>query len=134
VPLSDDERFENYLRQFRPLYPEALHTEKRGGARRRLSAFAAWVAAAVVVLTLAVVMMRSRSKPTHFKKGTGSSVQLEQLANPQPLTIGSANALLARAPSFKAVVDQIAYRPQTLQPTKGTQRLLAVLSKEDTNL
>ena len=134
MPLSDDERFENYLKQFHPLAPEALPTEKRGGARQRLSVFAAWVAAAVVVLIVTVLMMRPRSKPAHSEESTGSIARVGQLTYPQALTIGSANALLARAPSFKAAIDRVAFPPQTEQLPQGTQRLLAVLGKEDTNL
>ena len=133
MPLSDDERFENYLKQFRPLSPEALHIEKRRGARRRPPVLGVWAAAAVVLITV-VLMMWPRSKPTHVEQGTGSLAEFEPLSNPQPLTLGSANALLARAPSFKAAVDQLAHRPQTEQLAEGTQSLLTVLSKEDTHL
>ncbi len=133
MPPSDDERFENYLKQFRPLSPEVLHIEKQRGARLRLPVLGVWAAAAVVLITV-LFMMWPRSQPAHVGQGTGSFAQFEPLSNRQSLTLGSANALLARAPSFKAAVDQLAHRPQTKQLAEGMQSLLTVLSKEDTHL
>ena len=134
MSTPDDERFEHYLKQFRPLAPEALHTEKRGRAARRLSVLAAWAAAVVVVLIAAVLLTRPRSKPTHSVDVSGNSAEVGQLGNPQPLTIGSVNALLACAPSFKTAVDKVAFQPRPRQLANGTQSALAVLSKEDTKL
>ncbi len=134
MPIPDnDEQFERYLKQFRPLIPESLPSEKHGGATRGPFAFAAWAATAAVLLT-AWLTMRPRPKPTPLPYETASLAAVEQLTNPQPLTIGSANALLARAASFKAAFDQLAFQPQATQLSKGTHSALAALSKENARL
>jgi hypothetical protein len=130
MPTPDDERFEHYLKQFRPLAPEVLHAKKPGSARLRLSVFAASAVAVVIVLIAAVLMIRHRPTATHSAEGAGS-LGVGQLGNLQPLTIGSVNALLARAPS---ALDQLAHRPQNARLAEGTQSALAVLSREDTKL
>jgi hypothetical protein len=133
MPTPDDERFEHYLKQFRPLAPEVLHAKKPGSARLRLSVFAASAVAVVIVLIAAVLMIRHRPTATHSAEGAGS-LGVGQLGNLQPLTIGSVNALLARAPSVRAALDQLAHRPQNARLAEGTQSALAVLSREDTKL
>ncbi|PYV24716.1 MAG: hypothetical protein DMG24_10715 [Acidobacteria bacterium] len=134
MPTPDDERFEHYLKQFRPLAPESLQSEKHGRAARRPFVFAAWAAAAATVLVVALLTMHPLHKPTHSADGTASLARDEQLANAQSLTIGSANALLAHAPSFKAAVDLVAFQRQAAQLPKGTHSALAVLSKEKNKL
>jgi len=95
---------------------------------------AAWAAAAVAVLIAAVLTMRHRPEPAHLPGATEAPASAEQLANPQPLTIASANALLAQAPSVKAAVDQMAFKPQTVQLPKNKHSALAVLSQENIKL
>jgi hypothetical protein len=134
VPTPEDERFERYLKQFRPLPPETLQIEKHERATRLPFVFAKWTAvaaAAAAMLIAAVLTNQSRLKPTHSPSGTGSPATVERLTS---LTIGSANGLLARAPSVKAAVDQVAFRSQTTPLSKGTQSALAVLSKENIKL
>ncbi len=130
----DDERFERYLKQFRPLPPESLQTEKHRRATRRPFALAAGAAAAAAILVAAVLTMSPRRKPAHSPDGTEDLAGVQQLTNPQPLTIGSASALLAHAPSFKAAVDLVAFRSQATQLPKGARSALAVLSKENAKL
>ena len=57
-----------------------------------------------------------------------------ELTRQEPLTIASANALLAQAPSVKAAVDQIAFSSQSTQVPKGQHSALAVLSEEKIKL
>jgi hypothetical protein len=134
VPTPEDERFERYLKQFRPLAPETLQIEKHERATRLPFVFAKWTTVAAAMLIAAVLTNQSRLKPTHSPSGTGSPATVERLTSSQPLTIGSANRLLARAPSVKAAVDQVAFRSQTTPLSKGTQSALAVLSKENIKL
>ena len=137
MPTPEDERFERYLKQFRPLAPETLQIEKHERATRLPSVFAKWTAvaaAAAAMLIAAVLTNQSRLKPTHSLSGTGSPATVERLTSLQPLTIGSANALLARAPSVKAAVDQVAFQSEATPLSKGTQSALAVLSKENIKL
>ena len=128
MSTSDDQQFEEYLKQFRPLAPESLQIGNHGRTTRRRAVFAAW-AAATAVLIAAVIMMWPRSKPTYLGEGTRSLAELEQLTNSQPLTIGSANVLLANAPSVKAAVDLVAFQPRTTQLPKGTQSALALTAQ-----
>jgi hypothetical protein len=134
VPTPEDERFERYLKQFRPLAPETLQIEKHERATRLPFVFAKWTTVAAAMLIAAVLTNQSRLKPTHSPSGTGSPATVELLTSSQPLTIGSANALLARAPSVKAAVDQVAFQSQATPLSKGTQSALAVLSKENIKL
>lgn len=131
MPTSDDQQFEEYLKQFRPLAPESLQTVTHGRTTRRRAVFTSW-AAATAVLIAAVIMMWHRSRGTDLGEGTRSLAGLEQITNSQPLTIGSVNDLLAHSPSVKAAVDQVAFRPRATRLPKGTQSALALLSKENT--
>lgn len=131
---DNDEQFERFLKQFRPLAPEPLSSRKHGGATRSPFVLAAWAAAVAAVLIAAWLSMHPRPNPTPSPEGTASLTRVEQLINPQPLTIGSANALLAHAPSFKAAVDQVGFQSQATQLSKGTHSALAALSKENTKL
>ena len=134
MPTPEDDRFERYLKQFRPLAPETLQIEKHERATRLPFVFAKWTTVAAAMLIAAVLTNQSRLKPTHSPSGTGSPATVELLTSSQPLTIGSANALLARAPSVKAAVDQVAFQSQATPLSKGTQSALAVLSKENIKL
>jgi len=52
----------------------------------------------------------------------------------QPLTMRSANALMAKAPSFKTMVDDMAFRSQTVPLPKGKRSAVGVLGKEKIKL
>ncbi len=131
MPIPEDERFESYLKRFRPVAPESLEIEQRGRATRRNWVFPARAAAVAIVLVAAVLLMphRSNRMPSPALKIKGAAV--EQLSVQQSLTLGSANALLARAPSVKAAVDQMVFQVPVHQVEKNKQSALAVLSKEN---
>lgn len=133
TPDFDDERFGVYLKQFRPLAPEPLPIEKPGrAARRRFVLVAGFAAAAILVI--AVLALHSRTGRPDSTIATESTLSPEHLVNTQPLTIRSANALLATAPSFKAAVDKMAFKSQVIPLPKGKHSALDVLSKEKTKL
>jgi hypothetical protein len=134
VPTPDldderDDRFEAYLKQFHPLAVEPLQVEKSSRATRR-SFVLAVLSAAAVILLIAIFAMHSRIGRTDDTKAVASSVDAERLANTQPLTMRSANALLATAPSFEAAIDEMAFPPQTTPLPKDQHSALDVLSKE----
>ncbi len=129
---NDDEKFESFLKQFRPREPEPLQTKKHGRAIRRPFVFAAWATVAASIVA-AVLTIQFRPKPTH-PPDTENLTGVEQLSNQQPLTIGSANALLAQAPSVQAAVDALAFHSQTTRLSKGKHSALGVLSKENIKL
>ena len=133
MSIPDDEQFEKYLKQFRPVAPEPLMTREKvqAKARRRPLVFAAWaaVAAAVLLAVIVSVLMRKPAQPVQDagRKAPG----MEQFGNPPPLTVASANALLESAPSFKAAVDDMAFQPESKPISEGKHSLLALLSKEE---
>ena len=129
-----DERFEVNLRRFRPLAPERLQIERHARATRRSFVLAAWAASAAAILVVAVLGLQPRTGQTHSAPAVEGAVGTEQLVNTQPLTIRSANALLATAPSFKAAVDEMAVQPSATPLSKDQRSALDVLSKEKTKL
>jgi hypothetical protein len=132
VPIHEDEQFERYLKEFHPLAPDALPTEKRKDRRApRIVALAAWVAAAAAVLGVVALTIFPRLDGTHSSLGAVPEFSTERLANTQPLTVRRANALLATAPSFEEAVEEMAFPPPATQLPKDKHSALAVLSKEE---
>lgn len=137
MPIPEDEKFEQYLKEFQPLAPEPLPAPERASGIRRWLVLGAWAAAAAAVVVTAVLLLHPRPKPGRSPEEPESAMRSAPLAKPQPLTIGTANALLARAPSAKAAVDGVAaqaFQSQSIPLSEGTQSALAVLSKEKTKL
>ena len=131
MPIRDDEQFEKYLKQFRPMAPDALPVKKQVRARRPLL-FAAWAAVAAAILVAAMVSVFlhwPRHRPGEVIK---SRAGVEELNAPQPLTIAKANALLAEAPSFKAAIDNMAFQSESKPISEGRYSALALLSEEET--
>lgn len=133
MPDPDDEQFKQYLKGFRPIAPPPLPIQRSGGASRRAVAMAA-LAGAAAVLVVAAVMLRSRPEPNQSSQRETRPTAVELLANSQPLTIRSANAMLAQAPSAKAAIDSVAWQSQKTPLPQGTRSALAELSKEKTKL
>jgi hypothetical protein len=133
VPTPDDERFEVYLKQFRPLVPDPMPTEGRRQASRRSFVLRAWIAAVAAILIVGAISLHIRSNRV-AAPNTASEAASPKVVRLQPLTMRSANALLATAPSFKAVVDDLAFRSESLTLPKGKQSALAVLGKEKIKL
>lgn len=134
MSIRDDEQFERYLKQFRPVAPEPLAADKPVLDRRSPLVFAAWAAVAAAILVGLVLSLRLGKPAPPAGEVTKSRPGVEQLSNPQPLTIASANALLAKAPSFKAAVDGMAFRSESKPISQGKHSALAVLSKEEEKL
>lgn len=132
MPIRDDEQFEKYLKQFSPVEPEPLTVKEQLKVRRRPVVFTAWAAAAAIVIALMVSALLHRHAPL-VKKAGPSMPPVEEFNNPQPLTIARADALLAKAPSFKAAVDEMAFRPESKPISAGRYSALALLSKEEVN-
>jgi hypothetical protein len=132
VPTLDDERFEGYLKQFRPLVPEPLPAVEPSLRARRAVALGAWAAAAMLVLGALTLHIRTnRARIAETAENVGNP---ERLQDSQPLTMRSANALMAKAPSFKAMVDGMSFRSQAVPLPKGKRSAVAVLGKEKIKL
>lgn len=116
MPTPNDEEFELYLKDFRPVAPAPLPVV---GKPRRPSWMTAGLAAAAAVL---VVVTLFGIRPE----------RADQTArNPQLLTIRDANALLANATSFQTAVDEIAFPSRGISYPKGTRSALELLSQEN---
>jgi hypothetical protein len=130
VPDRDDEKFEMYLKGFRPLIPDALPVRERSMARRprRWLVVTAAVASVIAgVITFRMLRQRSSSEPRHF-----TSVQI--FAPARPLTLREANALLETAPSYKSAMDELVFPRQSSTVQNQNQSALAVLAKEKIKL
>lgn len=132
MPIRDDEQFEKYLKQFRPITPEALPVKDQVKPMRRPLLFVSWagVAAAILLAVMVSAFLHwPHQRPGQARTGVPS---VEELNNLQPLTIAKANALLAEAPSFKVAVDNMAFQSESKPISEGRYSALALLSEEET--
>lgn len=123
MPILDDEQFESYLKEFRPLVPDSLRIEKQPSRARRPFVVMAWSAACAASLLLVFLWWHVR-RPA--QPGT-----VPQVVASQALTIGRANSLLVHAPSLKQAFDELSFQPQPASQPQGKQSALAVLSKDN---
>lgn len=132
MPTPEDERFETYLKQFRPIVPDALPVKEHQRAFPHYWRLGIWGAGAAAVIILGIVsfymiLSRGSQEPRN--------PQWVSVNTPtQPLTMRDANALLATAPSYKAALDNMAFRCPSSTVTKDKQSALAVLAKEKIKL
>jgi len=128
-----DKEFEAHLKQFRPVAPQPLPVDSHVHAPRRWLVLAAWAAiAATVVVAVAVFTFHPRL--SRIAPPVENTAIADQLAKSQSLTLRSANALLATAPSFKDALDGIAFPPKPAPLPADKHSALAELSKEKTKL
>jgi hypothetical protein len=129
VPNLDDERFEIYLKRFRPAKPDTLLVnESRPVPRRHL----VLAICAVGMVILGVASLRILNHRIVVDSNRPGSV--EWLRPTPPLTMHDANALLAKAPSYKALMNELALRPNSSTLSKNKQSAFAVLGKEKIKL
>lgn len=132
MPDSEDERFESYLKQFRPLEADALPAQETRPAPRRHFVFAIY--AAGIVMALVIVAVTAFRVPNPRGSGEPKQSAAVNRLGPTPLTMQRANALLAKAPSVKAAMDELAFPAASSAVPKDKQSALAVLSKEKIKL
>lgn len=126
MPNLDDEKFENYLKGFRPLTPEVLPVP-RGRSSPRLGVRICSVAVGVLLVLAGVVLLR----PTAAVKDAVTRLKTRsEVTTPPPLTVRSANALLTEAPSLKEAIDNMAFHQSTTPLPAEQQSAMAVLRKE----
>jgi len=130
VQTRDDEQFEVYLKRFHPLAPEPVPTLRVGYASRRSLSFGTWLAAVAAVVFIGAAILHIRSSRVVVPNTVRDVAFAERPAPLEPFTMRSANAWLATAPSFKAAVDELAFRSPTSPLPQGKQSAVAVLSKE----
>jgi hypothetical protein len=134
VQTPDDEQFEAYLKRFHPIAPEPVPTLSVSHSSRRSLPFGTWLAAVAAILVIGAVILHILSNRAVVSNRAGDAAIAERHAPSEPLTMRSANAWLATAPSFKAAVDDLAFRSQTSPLPQGKQSAVAVLSKEKIRL
>ena len=131
MPISEDEQFEKYLKGFQPAVPESLPMAARRKPRAWI--FGAWAAVAVIVI-LAILVAHNHSGRSDVTKTVENIENPQRIATGTPLTLRSANKLVAEAPSVKAAVDNLAFQSRNAQLPKDKQSAVSVLSKEKIKL
>ena len=126
MPILDDEQFERYLKEFRPVAPESLQIKNQPSRARRRFVYLAWTTACAASLLLAFLLWHRPNLP--------QPAIAPRLAGSPSLTIGRANALLVHAPSLKEAFDDLSFQPQPASQPEGKQSVLAALSKENFKL
>ena len=134
MQTHDDEQFEAYLKRFHPIAPEPVPTLSVGHSSRRSPSLGIWLVAVAAILVIGAVILHVRSSRIVVSNTASGAAVSERHAPSEPLTMRSANAWLATAPSFKAAVDDLAFRSQTSPLPQGKQSAVAVLSKEKIGL
>ena len=132
MPISEDEQFEKYLKQFQPVVPESLPVAAYRKARAWI--LGAWAATAAAIVILAMLAVHTHSGRGTVTKAVKNTENPQRLMAEAPLTIRSANKLLAEAPSVKAAVDNLAFQSRNASLPKDKQSALSVLSKEKIRL
>jgi len=135
VPIPDDEQFERYLRQFKPVAADPLPLARRP-ALGRFWFYVVPAAAAIALLLVLFFMLRERARPAIAPqaKSPATPAAREELAISQPLTLHQANELLAHSPSLASALDNLAFQRQRRKLPQGSLSALAALSKEDIKL
>jgi hypothetical protein len=134
VRTPDDEQFEAYLKRFHPMAPEPVPTIGVGRSSRHPFSLGTWLAAVAAILGIGALVLQFHINRVVVPKTSTDAAFRDRLALSEPLTMRGANALLTTAPSFKAAVDGLAFRPQTSPLPQGKQSAVAVLSKENIRL
>jgi hypothetical protein len=134
VQIHDDEQFEVYLKRFHPIAPEPVPTLRIGHSTRRSLSLGISLAAVAAVLVIGAVILHIRSNQVVVSNTNSDAAVAQRHAPSEPLTMRSANAWLATAPSFKSAVDGLAFRPHGSPLPQGKQSAVALLSKEKIRL
>jgi hypothetical protein len=123
---NDDEQFEGYLKQFRPVAAQPLPGEKSTRTTLRPFVFAAAAAVLMVIVTGAAFWYR------HMRITPVEAPYAE--AAPARVTLGQAEAALAQGSSFDETLDRLesTSKPQRQsKPANHTQSALQVLGREE---
>jgi hypothetical protein len=131
MPDLDDQQFENYLRQFRPLMPDGLPADEISRVSRRRFIIAIWALGAIAIVVWAVASLLISHRRVAGESNHFASVHF---VAPAQLTLRDANALLATAPSYKTVMNELAFPPKSSSIPKDKLSALAVLGKEKIKL
>ena len=130
----EEKQFEARLKEFRPLAAEPLSMREASRSRRRKFVLAACAAAAMVIVVVVLFKIPYKRNLATAPQRAVKQTATAPPANGRPLTIRTANELLARAPSVQSALDELAFHGRPKQLPRGMQSALAVLGKEDFKL
>lgn len=133
MQTPDDEQFEAYLKRFRPIAPEPVLALNSGHRSRGLSLRTQLAAVAALLVIGAVILLISRGRVVAPNNGSNVAFA-EKHAPPEPLTMRTANAWLATAPSLKTAIDDLAFRSRPGPLPQGQNSAVTVLGKEKIKL
>ncbi len=131
MPTLDDERFKAYLKQFHPLIPDALPSNKRAPALPSYRVFAIWSAGVATAIILGVIGFRMIPNRV---SAPSSPESVSVHAPMEPLTMRDANSMLATAPSYQAALEEMAFHRHRSTVPKDKQSAVEVLAKEKIKL
>ena len=127
MPMSEDERFESYLRNFRPLPPSPRPRRRARGKVRRFLISTVSAAAGILIAALLGFHFRARQA----RSPTSENVQkVSSIPMAGPLTAGRANAVLFRNSSVQAGLDQMAFPMRSNPLSAGEVSALELLGEE----
>src|SRR5512133_3494012 len=131
MQTPDDEKFETYLRRFDPISPEPIPTLTFGYASRRsLRLTAALAGFAILLVVVAADIFHTIGGRQIIGNMLHETATTETREPMGPLTLKRANSWLATSSSFKAAIDDLAFRHQSRPFPNGKQSAIEVLSKE----
>lgn len=125
--MSEDERFESYLRNFRPLPSAPLPPRRARGNVRRFLISAVSAAAGILVAALLGFHFRATHHPSATRENDRKANSIPMAG---PLTTGRANAALFRNSSVKAGLDEMAFPVRSNQLSGGEVSALELLGEE----
>jgi hypothetical protein len=127
MPEPNDEQFEKYLKNFRPVDPEPLpvRTKKHAAGANSRSALAAFAVACLAAAALVLVVLPHSSQPTIDQAATTipNNAQRNNMSTP---------ALTKLALDDRAAFDKFTSEKVQMQfpSMKGEQSTLRILAKE----
>jgi hypothetical protein len=131
METPEDEKFEMFLKRFEPIAPEPIPRLRFSYASRRSFRVGALLAAVAAMLLTGSLLLYVH----YVRVVVPNTVTTPERRWPmEPLTMRSANTWLSTAPSFKAAIDDLAFRAQSEPIPKGKQSAVAVLSREKIKL
>lgn len=137
MSLPDDEQLKSYLKGFRPVAPESLHTKRRSGATRRVFLLAAGAAACFILALLWIPRHAKQTLPTSTSSGPADALQNAMLQASRPNVNARQSQISAPVLAKLAFDDREAFdafltdKLRTQLPRmEGERSALRVLAKE----
>lgn len=128
MSMLEDDRFESYLRNFRPLPPSPRPRRRARGDVRR---FVISLSAAAGILIAALLGFHFRARHRQLSRTSEAVLKANSMPIAGPLTTEGANAALLRNSSVKAALDQMAFSLRSNPPSGGQVSALELLGERN---